>query len=427
MNTTIQSVTAREILDSRGNPTIEVEVTLNGGALGRAAVPSGASTGTNEALELRDGDKKRYGGKGVLRAVANVRGELASAVSGMDAADQKALDEKMIALDGTPNKARLGANAILGVSMAAARAAAQARGVSLYRHLGGDDAHLLPVPMMNVLNGGAHTGWTTVAMQEFMIVPLGAPTFAEALRWGAETYRALQGLLKEKGLATTVGDEGGFAPYLKSHDEVLQLLVAAIERAGYRPLQDVAIALDPASSGFFRDGRYALSADEKLSASEMTALYARWLDTYPIISLEDGLAEDDWDGWKILAARLRERTQLMGDDIFVTNVDFIQRGIREGIANSVLIKLNQIGTITETLAAIALAKSAGWTAVVSHRSGETADPFIADFVVAMGTGQIKTGAPCRSERVEKYNQLLRIEDELGARAQYAGRSALARR
>jgi enolase len=427
MNTQIQSATAREILDSRGNPTIEVQVTLKGGASGRAAVPSGASTGTNEALELRDGDEKRYGGKGVLHAVANVRGELASAVSGMDAADQKALDEKMIALDGTPNKARLGANAILGVSMAAARAAAQARGVSLYRHLGGDDAHLLPVPMMNVLNGGAHTGWTTVAMQEFMIVPLGAPTFAEALRWGAETYRALQALLKQKGLATTVGDEGGFAPYLKSHDEVLQLLVAAIERAGYRPLQDVAIALDPASSGFFHDGRYGLSANEKLSASEMTDLYARWLDTYPIISLEDGLAEDDWDGWKILAARLRERTQLMGDDIFVTNVNFIQRGIREGIANSVLIKLNQIGTVTETIAAIDLAKSAGWTAVVSHRSGETADPFIADFVVAMGTGQIKTGAPCRSERVEKYNQLLRIEDELGARAQYAGRSALARR
>ncbi len=426
MNTHIQSVTAREILDSRGNPTIEVEVKLQGGAMGRAAVPSGASTGVHEALELRDGDKKRYNGKGVQTALAHVRGELANAVQGMDATDHKALDEKMLALDGTPNKARLGANAILGISMAAARAAANARGMPLYQHLGGDDAHILPVPMMNVLNGGAHTNWTTVAMQEFMIVPLGAPTFAEALRWGAETYRALQGLLKDKGLATTVGDEGGFAPILKTHDQVLQLLVAAIERAGYRPQQDVAIALDPASSGFFHDGLYVLNENEKLSASEMTDLYARWLDTYPIISLEDGLAENDWDGWKILAARLRERTQLMGDDLLVTNVEFIRRAIQDHIANSVLIKLNQIGTVTETIAAIDLAKSAGWTAVVSHRSGETADTFIADFVVAMGTGQIKTGAPCRSERVEKYNQLLRIEDELGARAQYAGRGAFAR-
>lgn len=426
MNTHIRTVAAREILDSRGNPTIEVQVTLEGGAMGRAAVPSGASTGVHEALELRDGDKQRYGGKGVLRAVANVRGEIADAVKGMDAAEQAALDEKMIALDGTPNKARLGANAILGASMAAARAAANARGITLYRLLGGANAHILPVPMMNVLNGGAHTSWTTVAMQEFMIVPLGAPTFAEALRWGAETYRALQGLLKEKGLATTVGDEGGFAPFVKTLDEVLQLLVAAIERAGYRPREDVAIALDPASSGFFRDGRYVLNENEKLSASEMTDLYARWLNTYPIISLEDGLAEEDWEGWKILASRLRDRVQLMGDDLFVTNVDFIQRGIQEGIANSVLIKLNQIGTVTETIAAIDLAKRAGWTAVVSHRSGETADTFIADFVVAMGTGQIKTGAPCRSERVEKYNQLLRIEDELGERAQYAGRGAITR-
>ncbi len=425
MNTHIQTVTAREILDSRGNPTIEVEVKLQGGAMGRAAVPSGASTGVHEALELRDGDKKRYNGKGIQTALANVRGELANAVQGIDATEQKALDEKMLALDGTSNKARLGANAILGISMAAARAAANARGLPLYRHLGGDDAHILPVPMMNVLNGGAHTNWTTVAMQEFMIVPLGAPTFAEALRWGAETYRALQGLLKDKGLATTVGDEGGFAPILKTHDEVLQLLVAAIERAGYRPKEDVAIALDPASSGFFHDGLYVLNENEKLTASEMTDLYARWLDTYPIISLEDGLAEENWEGWKILAARLRDRTQLMGDDLLVTNVEFIRRAIQDHIANSVLIKLNQIGTVTETIAAIDLAKSAGWTAVVSHRSGETADTFIADFVVAMGTGQIKTGAPCRSERVEKYNQLLRIEDELGARAQYAGRGAFA--
>lgn len=426
MSTKIKAVHAREILDSRGNPTVEVEVKLEGGAMGRAAVPSGASTGAHEAWELRDGDAKRYGRKGVLVAVANVRGELAQAVSGLEALDQKALDETMIALDGTPNKARLGANAILGVSMAAARAAAQAQGLPLYRYLGGVGARVLPVPMMNVLNGGAHTNWTTVAMQEFMIVPLGAPTFAEALRWGAETYRALQALLKEKGLTTTVGDEGGFAPILKTHDEVLQLLVTAIERAGYRPNEDVAIALDPAASGFFHDGGYGLHKDENATAAEMTALYARWLDAYPIVSLEDGLAENDWAGWHVLAARLLGRVQLMGDDIFVTNVDFIRRGIREDIANSVLIKLNQIGTVTETIAAIDLAKSAGWTAVVSHRSGETADTFIADFAVAMGTRQIKTGAPCRSERVEKYNQLLRIEEELGGHAQYAGRGAFAR-
>ncbi|MBI4675443.1 MAG: phosphopyruvate hydratase [Chloroflexi bacterium] len=427
MQTQIKKTTAREILDSRGNPTLEVEIVLEGGAMGRAAVPSGASTGTHEAVELRDGDKKRYNGKGVAHAVANVRGEIAQAMLGTDAAQQQRLDEKLIALDGSPNKGRLGANALLGVSMAAARAAANAQGLPLYRYLGGASAHILPVPMMNVLNGGAHTGWTTVAMQEFMLVPLGAPTFAEALRWGAETYRALQNLLKEKGLVTTVGDEGGFAPYLKTHDKVLQLLVSAIERAGYRPLEDVAIALDPASSGFFHDGRYKLSENEKLTAAEMTDLYARWLETYPLISLEDGLAEEDWAGWKILAARLRDHMQLMGDDLFVTNVDFIQRGIQEGVANSVLIKLNQIGTVTETIAAIDLAKAAGWTAVVSHRSGETADTFIADFVVAMGSGQIKTGAPCRSERVEKYNQLLRIEEELSEHARYAGRSAFVRK
>ncbi len=429
MKTTIQHIRATEILDSRGNPTIEVEVILQNSARGRAAVPSGASTGSNEALELRDGDKKRYGGKGVLKAAAHV-GEIAAALKGMDASDQAALDRRLIKLDRTRSKSRLGANAILGVSMAAARACANARarerGIPLYRYFGGDNAHILPAPMMNVLNGGAHTNWTTVAMQEFMIVPLGAPTFAEALRWGSETYHALQAMLKDKGLVTTVGDEGGFAPRVASHEEILQLLVAAIERAGYRPGEDIALALDPAASGFYRDGRYVLSENEKLTAAQMTDLYARWIDQYPIISLEDGLAEDDWDGWKILASRLLDRVQIVGDDIFVTNVALIERGIKERIANSVLIKLNQIGTVTETIDAIHLAKSARWTSVVSHRSGETADTFIADFVVAMGTGQIKTGAPARSERVEKYNQLVRIERDLGAKARYAGRDAFAR-
>ena len=422
-HTTLSSIRAREILDSRGNPTVEADVTLAGGATGRAAVPSGASTGVHEALELRDGDKKRYLGKGTQKALKNIRDEIAPALTGKDAADQAALDKLMLDLDGTPNKTRLGANAILGVSMAAARAVAAARGLPLYRSLGGDGAHLLPVPMMNVLNGGAHTGWTTVAMQEFMIAPVGAPSFAEALRWGAETYHALKGLLKDKGLSTGVGDEGGFAPMLTSHEDVLKLLVAAIEKAGYRPGDDIALALDPAASGFYAEGRYKLAADQKLTSAEMVDLYAGWRKNYPLPSIEDGLAEDDWDGWKLLADRLAANTQRVGDDLFVTNVARIQDGIQRGVANSVLIKLNQIGSVTETIAAINLARSAGWTAMVSHRSGETADTFIADFVVAMGTGQIKTGAPCRSERVEKYNQLLRIEEELGSRAVYAGRSA----
>jgi enolase 1/2/3 len=422
-NTTITSIRAREILDSRGNPTVEADVILAGGAMGRAAVPSGASTGVHEALELRDGDKRRYLGKGTQTAVKNIRAEIAPALTGKDAADQAALDQLMLDLDGTPNKTRLGANAILGVSMAGARAMAAARGLPLYRSLGGEAAHLLPVPMMNVLNGGAHTGWTTVAMQEFMIAPVGAPSFAEALRWGAETYHALKALLKDKGLNTGVGDEGGFAPMLTAHEDVLKLLVAAIEKAGYRPGDDIALALDPASSGFYAEGRYKLSAGQKLTSAEMVDLYAGWRKNYPLLSIEDGLAEDDWDGWKTLTDKLAASTQLVGDDLFVTNVARIQDGIRRGVANSVLIKLNQIGSVTETIAAINLARSAGWTAMVSHRSGETADTFIADFVVAMGTGQIKTGAPCRSERVEKYNQLLRIEEELGARATYAGRSA----
>ncbi len=422
-NTRISSIRAREILDSRGNPTVEADVTLAGGATGRAAVPSGASTGVHEALELRDGDKKRYLGKGTQKAVSNIQAEIAPALNGRDAADQAALDKLMLDLDGTPNKTRLGANAILGVSMAAARAAAAARGLPLYRSLGGEGAHLLPVPMLNVLNGGAHTGWTTVAMQEFMIAPVGAPSFSEALRWGAETYHTLKALLKDKGLSTGVGDEGGFAPMLTSHEDVLKLLVAAIEKAGYRPGEDIGLALDPASSGFYADGRYKLSADQKLTSAEMVDLYASWRKNYPLLSVEDGLAEDDWEGWKRLTERMGADTQLVGDDLFVTNVARIQDGIHRGVGNSVLIKLNQIGSVTETIAAIHLAHSAGWTAMVSHRSGETGDTFIADFVVAMGTGQIKTGAPCRSEPVEKYNQLLRIEEEMGSRAAYAGRGA----
>ncbi len=423
MNTSITSVHAREILDSRGNPTVEAEVRLADGSFGRAAVPSGASTGVHEALELRDGDKKRYLGKGTLQAVGHIRADIAPAVIGKDALDQTALDEAMIALDGTPNKSRLGANAILGVSMAAARASAAARGIPLYRHLGGDDAVRLPVPMMNVINGGAHTNWTTVAMQEFMIVPFGAPTFREALRMGAETYHTLKALLKQRDLSTNVGDEGGFAPTVTSLEAVLQILTESMEKAGYKPGQHLGIALDPASSGFFSDGKYRLAADMLLTAGQMVDLYAAWRDKYPLVSIEDGLAEDDWDGWKELTRRLGGSTQLVGDDLFVTNVERIQRGIDAQVSNSVLIKLNQIGTVTETINAIHLAQSNGWTAVVSHRSGETSDAFISDFVVGLGTGQIKTGATARSERVEKYNQLLRIEEELGDRAEYAGRAA----
>jgi enolase len=423
MDTRISSIDAREILDSRGNPTVEAEVTLAGGATGRAAVPSGASTGVHEALELRDGDKKRYLGKGTLTAVANIRTLIAEALRGQDALDQTGIDQVMLDLDGTPNKTRLGANAILGVSMAAARACAAARGLPLYRHLGGAQAMRLPVPMMNVLNGGAHTNWTTVAMQEFMIVPHGAASFREALRWGSETYHSLKALLKQRDLSTNVGDEGGFAPTVTVLEEMLKLLAQAIGMAGYRLGDDIGIALDPAASGFYVDGKYQLTSDQRLTAAEMIDLYSAWRDKYPLISIEDGLAEDDWDGWKQLTARLGGTTQLVGDDIFVTNVERIQRGIDARVSNSVLIKLNQIGTVTETIAAIRLAHSAGWTAIVSHRSGETADSFIADFVVGLSTGQIKTGALARSERVEKYNQLLRIEEELGDQAEYAGRGA----
>jgi enolase len=424
MNTTISSIHAREILDSRGNPTVEADVSLAGSALGRAAVPSGASTGAHEALELRDGDKKRFLGKGTLKAVANINEHLAPALKGLDAADQAALDKRMLDLDGTPNKSRFGANAILAVSMAAARATASARGLPLYRHLGGEGAHVLPVPMMNVLNGGAHTGWTTVPMQEFMIAPVGAASFREALRWGVETYHALKALLKDQGLSTGVGDEGGFAPAITEPEDVLKILMAAIEKAGYRPGVDIVLTLDPATSELYKDdARYHLGEGQALTSSEMADLWVKWRADYPILSIEDGMAEDDWAGWKSLTDRLGNTTQLVGDDLFVTNVERIQRGIQDGVSNSVLIKLNQIGSVTETMAAVQLAQSAGWTAVVSHRSGETADTFISDLVVGLGTGQIKTGASARSERVEKYNQLLRIEEELGSRAAYAGRAA----
>lgn len=423
----ITSVHAREILDSRGNPTVEVEVRLSDGAFGRAAVPSGASTGVHEALELRDGDKTRFGGKGVLKAVANVNGPIAAALLGQEATDQAAVDRILLDLDGTPNKRHLGANAILGVSLATARAAAASLHQPLYRYLGGEDATLLPVPMFNILNGGVHANWQGTDLQEFMIAPVGAPTFREALRWGAEIYHTLKGVLKEKGYATGVGDEGGFAPALKRNVDAVELILQAIEKAGYKPGLQVVLALDPASSGFFEDGAYHLRTENRrVSAMEMVHMYAEWVNKYPIRVLEDGLAEDDWDGWKLLNQALGEKIELVGDDIFVTNVERITRGIQENIANAVLIKLNQIGTLTETIAAVKLARQAGWGAMVSHRSGETVDSFIADFTVAMGTGHLKTGAPCRGERVEKYNQLLRIEEELGARATYAGQHAFVR-
>jgi len=424
MESEIIHIHAREILDSRGNPTVEVDARLQGGAFGRAAVPSGASTGAHEALELRDGDKKRYGGKGVLQAVENVNGSLARHLAGMDALDQGAVDRAMIELDGTENKDKYGANAILGISLAVARAAAQTAGMPLYRYLGGVGAATLPVPMFNILNGGAHANWQATDLQEFMIAPVGAPDFKSALRWGAEVYHSLKSVLKAGGYATGVGDEGGFAPALKTNAEAVEQILKAIEKAGYKAGQDIAIALDPASSSFFEDGSYLLRTEKrKISSAEMVELYAGWVKDYPIISIEDGLAEDDWDGWKLLNKTVGGKIQLVGDDLFVTNIKRIARGIEENAANSVLIKLNQIGTLTETAAAIDMAKKAGWTAMISHRSGETVDSFIADFTVAMSTGQLKTGAPCRGERVEKYNQLMRIEEELGEAAVYAGRNA----
>ena len=427
MTTSIAAIHAREILDSRGNPTVEVEVTLAGGAQGRAAVPSGASTGAHEAVELRDDDKARFGGKGVQKAVRNVNTTIAKALKGRDALDQAGIDRLMVGLDGTPNKAKLGANAILGVSLAVARTASTAVGLPLYRYLGGASANLLPVPMFNILNGGVHANWQGTDLQEFMIAPVGAPSFREALRWGSEVYHSLKAVLKKAGHSTAVGDEGGFAPALKKNEEALVLIVKAIEAAGYKPGKHVAIALDPASSGFYEDGRYNLRTESrKVTAKEMVAMYADWARRYPLAVLEDGLAEDDWAGWKILNSELGEKIELVGDDLFVTNVERIARGIREDVANAVLIKLNQIGTLTETVAAIEMARRAGWGSMVSHRSGETVDSFIADLTVGLATGHLKTGAPCRGERVEKYNQLMRIEEGLGEAAVYAGHRAFVR-
>ena len=421
--TLIEDIRAREILDSRGNPTLEVEVALTGGAWGRAAVPSGASTGVHEALELRDGDEARYGGKGVLQAVENVNTTIADELIGWDALDQVGIDEFLIGLDGTPNKERLGANAILGVSLAVAKAAAAALGLPLYRYIGGVSARTLPVPLMNILNGGKHAADST-DLQEFMIVPVGAPTFAEALRWGAETYHALKSVLKDRGYNTNVGDEGGFAPTLSSNEEAVELILEAIERAGYEPGEDIYLALDSAASEFYHGGRYVLKKEgRELSGEEMVAFYEDWVAKYPIISIEDGLAEDDWEHWRLLTSRLGDRVQIVGDDLLVTNVERVRRAIAEGAANSLLCKVNQIGTLTEAIAAVSMAQRAGWTAIVSHRSGETEDATIADLAVALNTGQIKSGAPCRSDRVAKYNRLLRIESELGDSALYPGLGA----
>ena len=421
----IESIQAREILDSRGNPTIEVEVITEDGDMGRAAVPSGASTGIHEALELRDEDAKRYGGKGVLKAVEHVNETLADALFGVDVTEQALIDRIMIDLDGTPTKSKLGANAILGVSLACAHAAANAVGLPLYRYLGGAGARTLPVPMMNILNGGKHAVNST-DLQEFMVMPVGAPTFAEALRWGAETYHALKKVLKSKGYSTNVGDEGGYAPNLGYNAEAIEVILKAIETAGYRPGEDIMIALDPASSEIYdaATGLYDLAKeDRKLASDEMIAFYTDWVNKYPIISLEDGLAEDDWEGWKKLRAAIGDRVQLVGDDLLVTNTERIRRAIAEKSCNALLCKVNQIGTLTESIAAVEMSHRAGWTTIVSHRSGETEDATIADLVVGLNTGQIKTGAPARSDRVAKYNQLLRIESELGDAAIYPGLAA----
>jgi enolase len=421
--TRLTGLSALEVLDSRGNPTVQVIAQTEKG-IGRAIVPSGASTGVHEAVELRDGDPKRYGGKGVSKAVSNVVGEIATRLRDFDVSDQKGLDAALIELDGTPNKSRLGANALLGVSLAAAHAAAQAEGVPLYRYLGGDSASLLPLPMANILNGGAHAD-TSVDLQEFMVCPVGATRFSEAIRAVAEVYQALKGVLKAQGLATGVGDEGGFAPQLPSNEDALKLIVEAITKAGYEPGRDVAIALDPAASEFFSEGRYNLKGEGKtLDAWQLVKLYEDWTTRYPIVSIEDGMAEDDWDGWKLLTTTIGDKVQLVGDDLFVTNVKRLEEGIRLGIANSILIKVNQIGTLTETLDAIEMARKAGYSAVMSHRSGETEDTTIADLAVATGCGMIKTGAPARSERVAKYNRLMNIETELGEAAVYAGRTKL---
>jgi len=420
----VEDILAREVLDSRGNPTVEVEVYLTDGAVGRAIVPSGASTGVHEALELRDGDAERYGGKGVLTAVGNVNEEIGPQLVGWNVFDQQGIDEYMVELDGTPNKSRLGANAMLGVSLAVARAAASELDLPLYRYLGGVAARTLPVPMMNILNGGKHAQDST-DLQEFMVMPLGADSFQEALRWGTETYHSLKRVLRDKGYNTGLGDEGGFAPSLGSNEEAVEVILEAIEEAGYEPGKDLYLALDPAASEFFEDGQYHLRKEgRKLTGAEMVDFYANWVDRYPIISIEDGLAEDDWGGWKLLMERLGDRVQLVGDDLFVTNVERLARGIEEKAANSILIKLNQIGTLSETIAAVDMAQRAGWTTVISHRSGESEDTTIADLAVALNAGQIKAGAPCRSERVAKYNQLLRIEEYLEDTARYPGLEAL---
>ncbi|MEN9935197.1 MAG: hypothetical protein RLZZ387_1776 [Chloroflexota bacterium] len=423
MSTLIDTITAREVLDSRGNPTVEVDVLLETGDLGRAIVPSGASTGAHEAIELRDGDKKRYGGKGVLKAVENVNSAVAEALEGLDAADQVGIDQTLIELDGTPNKGNIGANAILAVSLACAKAAAAAHSLPLYRYIGGAHAHVLPVPMMNIMNGGQHATNST-DFQEFMIMPVGAESFREGLRWGAEIYQTLKKVLHDRGLSTTVGDEGGFAPSLPNNEAPLQVIMEAIEKAGYRPGEQVMLAMDPACTEIYENGQYHLKRDGRvLSTPEMVDYWADIATRYPLISLEDGVAEDDWEGWKLLRAKIGDRVQLVGDDFLVTNVKRLQRAIDENAANSILIKLNQIGSLSETLSAISMAQRAGWTAVVSHRSGESEDVTIADLVVATNAGQIKTGAPARTDRVAKYNQLLRIEEELGAAAKYAGPSA----
>jgi enolase len=421
LDSIIESIHGREILDSRGNPTVEVEVFLVDGAVGRAAVPSGASTGAYEAVELRDGDKGRYLGKGVLQAVEHVNTDLAGAVMGMDALDQVLVDSVMREVDGTPNKGRDGANAILGVSLAVARAAAQSTGLPLYRYLGGPNARTLPVPMMNILNGGKHAEGSSVDMQEFMVMPVGAESFREGLRWGAEVFHTLKKTLHARGLNTNVGDEGGYAPSLASNQEALDLIIEAIEQAGYKPGEDLVIALDPASTEFFEDGKYMLAGEgTTLEPSEMVAFLKKWTESYPIVSIEDGLAEDDWSTWTNLTAEIGDKVQLVGDDLYVTNTERLQRGIDEKAGNAILVKLNQIGTLTETLEAIDLAHRAGFRSVTSHRSGETDDTFIADLAVATNAGQIKTGAPSRVDRVAKYNQLLRIEEELGSAAVYPG-------
>jgi enolase len=422
--TAIVNVVAREILDSRGNPTVEVDVVLEDGSMGRAAVPSGASTGTREAVELRDGDKGRFGGKGVLTAVEAVNRDIFDAVSGLDAEDQLKIDETMVALDGTKNKSKLGANAILGVSLAVAKAAAEASSLPLYRYVGGTMARMLPTPMMNIVNGGAHAD-NPIDFQEFMILPVGAPSFAEAVRWGAETFHALKGALKKAGHNTNVGDEGGFAPNLPSAEAALDFCLKAIEAAGFKAGADIALGLDCAASEFFKDGAYVYSGEGKTrSVDEQVEYLAKLADAYPILSIEDGMAEDDWAGWKLLTEKLGSRRQLVGDDIFVTNVEILERGIKEGVANSILIKVNQIGSLSETLAAVDMAQRAGYTAVMSHRSGETEDSTIADLAVATNCGQIKTGSLSRSDRLAKYNQLIRIEEELGDQARYAGRAAV---